>query len=329
MPQDETDPMGAAKSNTRFRAYAKALSYKLPDGTPLSDHTWASTDEPGVCWPALGGTDKSFYCGPKRWSDGKYTPPKGSRLLPENGTGSIQRAKYLGDPMRTTFMKIPCSAGIVYAVHGVCHEITNRILYHTGATVRQAKQYNVTKAFYGVYGTSIPAFVWLTALAPVATAVQAKICWDWKQRKKKSGKLKMAQPGERSLPMMVDDLHDRLDAAELITRSAQIDAHQAEIELMLRDELGDAISDAEIREMQSVYAHLDRRADIPQQASDTVPLTAAPEFDPVELAMQAKPHVKEAMNGFADAIGTKNYTTLFGQQPGDYVSFINPEMFRA
>lgn len=327
MPEDFADTKSASKTTT-FRAYAKALDIKLPDGTPLGDHTWTSTDEADICWSALGSSDKEYYCGSKRWSSGKYKAPGGSRTLPESGKGSIKKAEFLGNPKRTTFMKIPSSAGIVYAVHGVCHEITNRIMYHTGATVRGASQYNVTKAFYGVYGTSIPAFVWMTPLAPVATTLQFKILWDWRKRIKKSGRLKMLAPAADASLFAIDDLHEQLSGTTLTSRGAQIDAHQTEMAILLRRELGEAVSDSQIAAMGSVYEHLESKATIPQVASDTVPITAEPEFDPTDLAMSVKPHVTEAMNGFADALGTENYTKFFGQKPEEYVSFINPEMFK-
>ena len=152
---DKQSSAAVAASKITFRAYAKPLNVKLPDGTPLGDHTWVSTDQKETCWSCLGGGDESYYCGPNRWSSGKYKPPGGSRKLPESGKETAKAATCMGKPKRKTYKKIQTSAGIVYAVHGVCHEISNRVLFYSGATVRGAKQYNVTKILYGTYGMSM------------------------------------------------------------------------------------------------------------------------------------------------------------------------------
>ena len=152
--------LGASDTTTTFFVFATPVDLKLPNDKPIGDHTWVSTNVTDVCWACLGGTTENFYCGSSHWSNGNYTPPDvplTSGL--ETGTGTIEAATCMGFPKRSTFLFIPSSAGIVYAVNGVCHQITNRVLYFTGASVEGAKGYDNSKFLYGVYGTFVPFLV--------------------------------------------------------------------------------------------------------------------------------------------------------------------------
>lgn len=42
----------------------------------------------------------------------------------------------------------------VYGVHGVCHQVSNQVLFPTGARVQEAKGYRFSSAVYGTYGTT-------------------------------------------------------------------------------------------------------------------------------------------------------------------------------
>lgn len=95
-------------------------------GHPLGDHTWVASDQAGSCWNCLGG-GPNYYCGPQRWHNGHYVPPEGHQIC--SGDCVVSDATCMGDPKQSSFMGVPSSAGIVYAVNGVCHQIANRVLY--------------------------------------------------------------------------------------------------------------------------------------------------------------------------------------------------------
>jgi len=149
-------------STATFQAYASPTDAKLPNGEPVGDHTYVVAN--GNVWPCLGGDS-------------------GGRKL-ESGTGTIAAATCMGDPKRTTFMGIPSSAGIVYAVNGVCHQIANRVLYTTNATVTGADGYIYTQILYGTYGTFVPVYIfwYVPLLMAAALAIEGGVLVDWVSR---------------------------------------------------------------------------------------------------------------------------------------------------
>jgi hypothetical protein len=51
------------------------------------------------------------------------------------------------------------TAGLVYAVTGVCHQTANRILYPASAIVSKASGYWASSLVYGTYGTDVAAWI--------------------------------------------------------------------------------------------------------------------------------------------------------------------------
>ncbi len=313
-----------------FRCYAKPVDAKLPNGDPIGDHTWVSTDQKNVCWSSLGSHDEDYYCGARHWNSGAYKPPKGSKTLPKSGPDTVAAATCMGDPKRTTFMGIPSSAGIVYGVNGVCHEIANRTLYFSGATVKGAKGYTLTRAFYGTYGTTIPGFVyWIPALAPVALAIQAGILVEWGIRTQSCKKKAVEGPALGGLDATIAALHDEAFANPPADRRAAVELHLAEVEAILRDALGPKADAGRIEAAKDALRAQETRFSVPNTQFAAAPAPGAPiSFDPEDLTMALNAAVKASLGDLAEALGAEHYQAAFGQAPDAFESFLNPDGFR-
>ena len=140
-----------------MRVFATELGINI-FGRDIGDHTWVSSDD-GFCDGCRFGVadpGNQTYCNPDFWKDGRYHPPKfpGTREL-GNGTVNKNTARCIaGEP--STYLGIPFQSGIVYAVNGVCHTLSNRICYPSEVTVNGANGYEFTRDIFGVYGTFVP-----------------------------------------------------------------------------------------------------------------------------------------------------------------------------
>lgn len=88
-------------------------------------HTYVTCGT-GHCWPCWGDCE-------------------GGAVL-TTGTGSSEQAECLSEP--------DGSAGIHYALTGLCHQTANRILSPAGITVSEAIGYNISENWYGPYGSN-------------------------------------------------------------------------------------------------------------------------------------------------------------------------------
>jgi hypothetical protein len=330
---------GVSMSKIKFKCYAKPVDWKLPDGTPLGDHTWVAADQQDVCWSALGSSDEKYYCGSDHWKSGHYKHG-GSRTLPESDEAKLKAVECMGSPKRShiPLTKLPSSAGIAYGVHGVCHEISNRILYYTGATVEGADGYRLTRTLYGVYGTDIPAFIYdIPILREIAVLLQADIWGDWLWRVGKcwfkTTEEQDDSPQRSPFLQKVIDLHQSFDKEPVTNRTALRERHMQEVDLMLADALGEDYDRQKLAAMSEAFGEVDRRADVPEKFAvvdiETVTDIGLPDFDPVELVMQMNRGVRDTLDLFAEALGGRAYEALLGSKPGEFVSFLNPDGFRA
>ncbi len=125
------------------------LRRRLPEAV-LVEHTWVTTYEPVSACPPSPENGDYWYCR----GECHTTPPqsKTARLL-QSGPGDIEFARLIARPHDRDE-----GAGLKYAVHGVCHQTANRILYATAGdnrdplTVEGTKGYNLSVTLYGVYG---------------------------------------------------------------------------------------------------------------------------------------------------------------------------------
>ena len=248
-------------------------------GQEIGDHTWVASNE-GFCEGCRFGTVSSpdpFYCSSNRWSGGTYHPPgsPASRKLCEGPASRSKATCMAGAPYQ--FMGIPSQSGIVYAINGVCHTLTNRILYPTDLTAAGANGYWFIQATYGTYGTTIPwGFIPpLVSIIPpianplyaVALAFQVGILIEWGDIRGRCGTDALGTPpptdNEASrLLKRIQALHAQppLRTPEVWTAAAydavlqqQYAQHMAEVDLVL-EYRGRGIEEARLEALRSIWA---------------------------------------------------------------------------
>lgn len=92
------------------------------------------------------GADHTYVTSSDGFAWGCWGRSSGGRTI-SSGTGSSGKANCISQPGST--------AGIVYAISGVCHQTANRILYPVQAIVSAAAGYWASIILYGTYGTSL------------------------------------------------------------------------------------------------------------------------------------------------------------------------------
>lgn len=122
--------------------------------TNVADHTFVwLVDENGTVREKYGAYGRNDAKGKVEICRGKGNYTKGKCMSEQGGV-----------------------ANIIYAVHGVCHQVCNRILYPSGCTVSRSKGYPASIALYGTYGTSTVTGKSTWALKQVACIIEKP---DW------------------------------------------------------------------------------------------------------------------------------------------------------
>ncbi|MCB9450934.1 MAG: hypothetical protein H6672_05810 [Anaerolineaceae bacterium] len=285
-------------SNVVFKAFASPTSAKLPNGKPIGDHTYVKT--PTKTWPCLGGSS-------------------GGRAL-GSGSASLAQGTCTGDPIRTTFMGIPSAAGVVYGVNGVCHQIANRVLYYSGATVKGAKGYVETQLTYGTYGITVPWFLYfIPGLDAVATAVEISVLVDWNKRVNTCSSAARAFAAS-SLEGKIADLHESISANPPQTREDKIEHHLKEVELLLDDA---GIEQGKVEQVKNLFRD--------KETQVTKPTTALSADQKVTYdAVQAAHQMSELSMGFfrdmAGILGDADFKKVFGRTPDEEFNIIDPSL---
>ena len=133
-----------------FFAWADTVSSIALVPGRFAEHTWVTTYEHVLSCPPDPVDGEYWYCR----GDCRTTPPqnKNVRLLGVR-SGDTAFAIRVGVPNDES-----CNMGLRYGVHGVCHQMANRLLRATGIdggpplTVANAKGYLLSEAMFGVYG---------------------------------------------------------------------------------------------------------------------------------------------------------------------------------
>lgn len=132
-----------------FFAWADSVhGWPMPGSPP--EHTWVTTFEPVELCPPDASLGEYWYC----WGICHRTPPANekARCL-SSGEGSVTFALRTAAPNDQR-----ADAGLRYGIHGVCHQIANRILYATAIggqtpiTVEGARGFELSVAMFGLYG---------------------------------------------------------------------------------------------------------------------------------------------------------------------------------
>jgi hypothetical protein len=118
-------------------------------GSPV-DHTWVTTYDSGAS-PYASLHDVQAH-GEHYWfCKGSFHQLGVSTKYPN---GQILTGPYFPGSKCLVGCDDPKAVGTVftYGLDGVCHQISNQVLFPTGATVKAARGYKLSSAIYGTYG---------------------------------------------------------------------------------------------------------------------------------------------------------------------------------
>jgi hypothetical protein len=305
---------------TTFTGCAKRITKGPLAGT---DHTWVVTEPEQNCWPALGGGEKgNYYCKSNHWSKGTYTPPssphsKGKKVC--TGSGEVSQATCMGKPKRTTHLKIPSSAGVVYGINGVCHMIANRVLYHTGKTVSGAKGYWLSCSHYGTYGTLVPPEAYLVSPA-AAASVNLTVLIDWKKRKDRCRAA--AQNALAGIDTEIQEIHGKAMGGGKVLGSDLLDVHLREMDLLLVRRLGESTVGEKLAGVRQLYRD---RWTVPIKKAANVFEHSSWE----EKAGAANASFSAFQEELAKILGEESYEKMFEWPAGKPIALIDPEVLAA
>jgi hypothetical protein len=345
-------------SETTLRAWAIPLGFQV-FGQEIGDHTWVTGEDrycDGCRFGVVSNPDP-FYCSADRWATGKYVPPSNppSREL-GNKAGSSVTAKCLGGAPYN-FMGIPAQSGIIYAINGVCHTLSNRILYRTGLTVEGALGYWFIKSIFGVHGTFVPLgyippvilipwppFVVPNPLYAVALAVLAAINIEWANIRSRCG---VSLPEDASAYLRaVDAIHtaplqstprDQWSAEALFALQQELyERHIHEVELTI-EHRGSGIDQAKLDSLLNLWkrVHQPVRADLDAFFGErenvslrTLPPAQLSEADAFYLANFMNLRVAETLKEVIGILGGDDFKTFYGHRHDVPFLVIEPDILK-
>lgn len=351
--------MSGMTETTTLRAWAIPLGFRVFD-REIGDHTWVTGDDrfcEGCRFGVVPSPD-SFYCGDDRWATGRYVPPPSppSRQLGQT-SGTSKKAKCLaGSAYR--FMGIPSQSGVIYIVNGVCHTLSNRILYGTGLTVRGALGADFTELVYGVYGTMVPLayippvllipwppFIIPNPLYAVALAVLAGVNIEWNQIRSNCG----VSLGDEAPAYLreIAALHERPLAAArqnewtgdaMFALQQESRARHAEEMRINVQSRGTGIDEGKLDAVVTLFdrLHAPNRSELDAHfaAAGALRLDALSEpeiTEPIALAIAATVNDRAAATAreAAQILGARDFETLFGHSPERPFLLAEPDILKA
>ncbi len=274
---------------------AKLTGYKLPTLKGAADHTYVACSG-GHAWGCWG-----------RSSGGKSICA---------GDGSSARANCLSKPKST--------AGIVYALTGVCHQAANRILMPARVTVHKAKGYWASSLFYGTYGKG--AAEWLARIA-VCSVYSGEIdqCTSAVSASGASSEeLPEEDSSERALVTQIQALYEDVPDSQrvrmLSASETAPDLLGEELRLTVRHRLGEGFSDSGIGELQEVQQETLADAQKLERSFHEQALVGS------ALAERLNQAINEGLEKCAKSLGKDKYRTYFELEPGDRIDIVMPDL---
>ena len=259
-------------------------------GVRFADHTWVTA------------FDAAFSCPPPAlywysWGGCHATGPGTTATLLDHRPASVGVARCICQPDVEDYAfqaGDPAHGGIdYYGVSGVCHQLSNRILFATAgvdgasATLSGAHGYGVSRFIYGTYGTD--AAEWgarkarCLAPTPVPTAASGT-----------------------PVPMPM-----ALSAAM---------TPEADFAAMLREKLGPDVSRSKMASLQQLHARmLGEKARL-----DRMLLRGA--MTPRSFADGVNALVNKYLNEAARTLAPGEYESLFGIPPGEIIGIVDPNI---
>lgn len=330
--------------------------------TYIGDHTWVSMGD-GNCWNVVGG-GPGYYCGANRWrkvgSTNVYFPPEG-RLLSSTAEGNSGMTNCLGGT-QTGFLGIPLYAGIVYGLHGVCHQMANRMLLGAGKqTVWGANGYALSVTNYGLYGVTMPKFLnWMFLIPFVGSVILAYTLGINIAFGVQCGGCGAPYPGpilaenetgsdhERRLTNEVLRVHAKrampADAGAVFSMKAddivryfedEQSAHTEEMRLYFNYKMGHSLSEAKIGHVLAHYqgefagfrdAVMAVAGKMPKSAAAMADIEVPAIFNPLVLAASINQGIIKRQQEVANILTPTEYAGLFDHRPDMKVGLVDPRI---
>lgn len=343
--------------------------------TVIGDHTWITMNDK-KCWRILGGADPgstNYYCSDKNWK----TVGKTSVYFPPIPTDSRPPARLLDSTSEGDFSKLNCMggsesdflgiqgwfkyAGIVYGLHGVCHQMANRLLLSAGKlTVTNADGYMLSASQYGIYGTRVPPEVLLIVL-PFAIGYTVGINIDFSVQCSNCG---VSYPGpirreaeeagmSRSEKLAYEVLNLHQERKIILPRDAIFTAspeelkafllenheiHMKELKLLFEFKAGGLISSDRMNNLLAIYDEMLRPSeDLLNKFANNMPKSAeemqtmqkrASEvpIDPLLITNEINKAVNSQQKRVANFLTQSEYITLFGHSPDENIGLLDPKI---
>lgn len=330
----------------------------------IGDHTWISM-EGRNCWRVVGGGE-GHYCGTDKWqrlgSTDVYFPPEG-RLLGSTADGNAAMMSCMGGEEHWQW-GIPAYAGIVYGFHGVCHQMTNRLLLGAGKfTVFGAEGYALSAVTYGLYGTTFPRQLYFLFAIPligpailgyalginIAFGIQCGNCGAPYPGPILAEGAETRDAGqERRLVERVLALHAHRHAAKgldavlaaptedkLMHLEDANGAHREELRLLLEYKSGAALSERKLQQVVDCFCpRTGAFEDALRQAASNLPATAvalqdfeAPAaFNPMAVAEDINMAVIRTQQEAANILTRDEFAMLFDRGPDQLIGLVDPRI---
>jgi len=259
-------------------------------GIRFADHTWVTTfDASSSCPPPT----LYWYS----WGGCHSTGPGTTATLLDHRPASVDVARCICQPDVEDYRFLagdPAHGGIdFYGVSGVCHQLSNRILFATAgaggtpASVSGAHGYGVSRFLYGTYGSD--AAEWAARKARCVPPVPVPT----------------AAPGTPVAMAMA------LSPAMTL---------EADFAAMLRERLGPEVSRTKMAKLQQLHGRLQQQ----KARLDRMLLRGA--TSPRSFADGVNSLVNETLGEAARTLDPAEYERLFGIPPGETIGIVDPNI---
>ncbi len=281
---------------------AKLEGYSVKISGLDADHTYVLSDD-GYVWPCFGrssGGHKICY-----------------------GSGSSAQAECISKPDST--------ADLVYAITGVCHQASNRILWPTSnhSIVSEAKGYWASAFLYGTYGTKLSKW----------EDKKKKCCGNNGDDKETSGDVSASDEGgmeptkntgDTELIEKIHTLHSQLLEKENLKKSgeARVDDTSGldilvpveEMKLVANYKLGKNYNKKKIESLQRV------QEEILKEKKDLDVSLIKKTLAPIDYAGKVNRLLNDMLNEFHRLLGAEDYKKFLNLEPGEELQLIDPEI---
>lgn len=287
-------------------------------GGPIADHTNVTcTGAQGNLWVCCG------------------VPPAGPIIC--TGPGSTQQADCLSTPAVTP--KFNDTAGLLYAVTGVCHQAANRVLFAANLLINnKCRGIKASVATYGLRGKSIPAIrarlamkLRFNALMIFNGLVKAAGAVDWVNKLNNCvnvvGDLPPCLPplgGQPPVTPASDFEQDYLDAMNGLYEGGTLipddDLHHDALTLQLTQGLDASKTEALRVPILKLLSHnLDVQADVVADFLEGVIDTQTFVESTNKLAVDLQAQI-------LDVLGPDQYVRTMDAQPGEFYWVVDPSI---